>query len=303
MKKRQLLPLFLLVLSPMVITSCVKRSGTSSALSSSVIDETAQYRVTLNPCSGNKEADEAFAKNNAISGRYNTIQRLPNGPEKTDYKFTGWSTKYDKNTGMGAKSHKLPDNEFKIQGSNQVLYGVYIRTGLPEEQSKQELQKWIAMSQPNHLYYHYYRFDNSAASYDDWDVWAWSYAPTAGEGTKHDWVGRTQNPTHIEQKATGDATIDQYAGAYIDIDLKGTYRGGWDNDHKVITDTPVSYSDSTSIGLQIVQTSTRTGGGQFWTNDGSNLYINLDDYAVLVKMLPMVIRNTITLTGQRIPKW
>ena len=280
MKNNKLLPLFLLVLAPMVITSCTKKNSTSSALSSSVIDENAYYKVTLNPCSGNKEADANFAKEHVISGRYNTIQPLPAGPAKEDYKFSGWSTKYDKNTGMGAKSHKLTENQFKIQGANQVLYGVYIRTGLPDEQAQAELQKWIAMSEPNHLYYHYYRFQNDAASYDDWDVWAWSYAPTAGEGTKHDWVGRTQNPSHIEQKATGDATVDQYAGAYIDIDLKGNYHGGWDNEHKVITDTPVSYAESTSIGLQIVQTSTRTGAGQFWTNDGSNLYINLDDYAV-----------------------
>ena len=62
----------------------------------------------------------------------------------------------------------------------------------------------------NHLYYHYYRFNGG---YQDWDVWAWAYKPDAGEGAKHDWI------------ANG---VDEFGGAYVDIDLKKHYDGGWD---------------------------------------------------------------------------
>lgn len=280
MKTNKLFPIFLFVLSPMVITSCSKK-GASGSISGEVVDENAIYTATLNPCNG----DEQYQKDHVLKGKHGTFANLPrqgNGitPTKDGYNFAGWSTQYDKNSGMGAKDHRLSDNVVAFDSQNIVLYAIYNKTGIDSATAEAELAKWKEMSQPNHLYYHYFRFDKTQECYDDWDVWAWPYAPTAGEGTKFDWVGRTQNPEHKEQQASGHATIDQYAGAYIDIDLKGAYTGGWDNDNKVITNVPVNFSDCTKIGLQIVQTSTRTGTGKFWTNDGSNLYINLADYAV-----------------------
>ena len=276
-----LLPIFLLAVTPMVITSCKGKTGTSSTISGEVIDKNAVYKCIVNPCNG----DETYLKEHVLTGKYGTSAALPqkgNGimPTKEGYNFVGWSKKYDKHTGMGDKAYRIQDNFVHFENGNQVVYAIYMKTGISNEIAEAELAKWVQNSQAGHLYYHYYRFDNDAASYDDWDVWAWSYAPTAGEGAKFDWVGRTQNPSAKEQKATGDAVIDQYAGAYIDIDLSQTYKGGWDNDLKKITDVDVNFSQSTQIGLQIVKTSTRTGTGKFWTNDGSNLYINLADYAV-----------------------
>lgn len=277
--KKNMLPGLLLVLAPMALVSCTGKSASSSA--TDPVDENAVYTATLNPCNG----DEQYLKEHVLSGKHGVSQALPkkgNGivPTKEGYNFVGWSTHYDKNSGMGDKNYRDEDNVITFDNKNLVLYAIYAKTGISEELATAELAKWVANSQPNHLYYHYYRFGKTVADYADWDVWAWPYAPTAGEGTKFDWVGRTQDPAHKEQQATGDATLDEYAGACIDIDLKGSYTGGWDNDTKKITNVPVSFADSTKIGLQIVKTSTRTGTGKFWTNDGSNLYIDLKDYAV-----------------------
>lgn len=280
MKTNKLFPIFLFVLSPMIITSCSKK-GASGSISGEVVDENAIYTATLNPCNG----DEQYQKDHILKGKHNVSANLPkqgakDAPSRENYNFVGWSTQYDKNSGMGAKDHRILDNIVTFNNQNIVLYAIYQKTGIDSETAQAELAKWKEMSQPNHLYYHYYRFGKTVDGYEDWDVWAWPYAPNAGEGTKFDWVGRTQNPEHKEQKATGDATLDQYAGAYVDIDLKAAYTGGWDNEAKVIKNIPINFSDCTKIGLQIVQTSTRTGTGKFWTNDGSNLYINLEDYAV-----------------------
>ena len=278
MNKKYILPLFLLAISPMVISSCSSDGASGGGITPSSSSEV--LKITLNPCNG----DTQYTKNNVIScNGHNIIKQLPSGnaaPTKAGYTFVGWSTKYDKNTGMGSKAYRVDKNQVEVKDSNMVLYAVYVREGLPEAQAQAELEKWAAVSEPNHLYYHYYRFNNQAEEYDDWDVWAWSYAPNAGEGTKFDWIGRDQNVVPKEAKASGAATLDEYAGAYIDIDLTHTYKGGWDSKTKHIQDTDVTYADAKSIGLQIVKTSTRTGSGQFWTNDGSNLYINLDDYAV-----------------------
>jgi hypothetical protein len=72
-------------------------------------------------------------------------------------------------------------------------------------------------SKANHLYYHYRRFDNTAASYANYDVWAWNNE-TGSEGFRFDWAGRT-TPSNGVDAATGDATVDKIGGAYVDIDL------------------------------------------------------------------------------------
>jgi hypothetical protein len=118
-------------------------------------------------------------------------------------------------------------------------------------------------SASNHLYIHYYRFGNTVDSYSDWDIWVWPYKPTAGEGVKFDWVGRTQSADHLS--ATGDATLDDFGGAQVDIDLTKTYAGGWNADTKTMGGAQINYyqnSDTsgaldTHVGFQIVKSSTR----------------------------------------------
>ena len=58
-------------------------------------------------------------------------------------------------------------------------------------------------SSGNHLYFHYFRYENTASSYSDWDVWAW---PFTQEGHRFDWAGRMTSRDGL--RASGDAQVD-----------------------------------------------------------------------------------------------
>ena len=140
----------------------------------------------------------------------------------------------------------------------------------------------------NHLYVHYYRFDHSPSSYNAWDVWAWPYKPKEGEGVRFDWVGRTQGADRLS--ATGDATVDSFNYATVDIDLTKDYDGGWNATSKTMGGKATNfYADAekttldTKVGIQLVQSETRTSSSGFWKNDGGNLYVVLEDYALTNK--------------------
>ena len=133
----------------------------------------------------------------------------------------------------------------------------------------------------NHLYYHYLRYTNTAASYADWDVWAW---PFTQEGYRFDWAGRTASSDRLS--ATGDAVVDDFGGAYIDINLAQAYDGGWDATNKKMGGTAMSYTKKdgslvSMAGFQIVKSATRNStSSSFWVNDGGDLTITLADYAL-----------------------
>lgn len=137
----------------------------------------------------------------------------------------------------------------------------------------------------NHLYYHYLRYTNSASSYADWDVWAWPLYPKAGEGYRFDWKGRTTSIDRLS--ATGEAVYDDFGGACAEIDLtKKNYDGGWNATKKTMGGTAMDFYQKDGvtldkkIGLQTVKSVTRTSGNGFWVNDGDNLSVALDDYAL-----------------------
>ncbi len=264
MKKQLKYPFLLLATCTLLLASCNSGSSTEA------VDP--QYTLTFKPCLGS---------NNLIreKGTTGTKVTLPDAPRFTGYYFLGWSTEYDSSTKMGTEADILETTTYTIQDSNEYFYGVYsVVASHTQSEIDDYMESLTYSSEDNHLYYHYLRFNNTADSYADWDVWAWPYKPSAGEGAKFDWVGRTQSTDHLS--ASGDATIDDFGGAYIDINLSETYDGGWSNSTKTMGGTDVDFSSSTQIGLQIVQSSTRTSGSSFWTNDGGNLYITLEDYAI-----------------------
>ena len=155
--------------------------------------------------------------------------------------------------------------------------------GHTEEEVQEYMDALKKSSQANHVYYHYYRYGKD---YDAYDVWAWPYRPKEGEGYRWDWVGRTSFDDR--SGASGTATIDSFGYACVDIDLTvDEYNGGWKNSTKTIGGIPTNfYTNSTKtefdtkIGLQIVESETRYTGSGFWVNDGSNLFVTLDDYAI-----------------------
>jgi Glycosidases len=116
--------------------------------------------------------------------------------------------------------------------------------------------------------------------------------PTAGEGMKFDWVGRTQDMSSATYAASGDANVDDFGGAVADIDLTATYQGGWNATTKTMGGASTNYyqngdtsgSLDDTIGFQIVKSSTRTAatttGKGFWTNDGSDQSVYLPKNAI-----------------------
>ncbi len=272
--KKIITPL-MLVLAPMVLTACANSANEKAASKDNPV-----YTVILNPCVGSKD-NYLYVKGH----KGDTIKLADYTPSvnKAGYSFGGWSIEYSSGLKMGMGGESLIQS-YTFSKQNVVLYGYYKKSGGEQsDTSKAYMEGLKETSQANHLYYHYYRFDNNVATYAPWDVWAWKFKPEPGsEGVKFDWVGRTQSQDH--KTATGNATIGELGGAWVDIDLTATYDGGWDNKAGTIGGTPVSFASAEQVGLQIVQTATRQGGGgKFWTNDGSNLFIKLSDYALELK--------------------
>ena len=139
-------------------------------------------------------------------------------------------------------------------------------------------------SQANHFYYHYYRYDKKAEDYNNWDVWAWRYRPNEGQGVRFDWTGRTTAEDGLT--ASGNATIDSLGYVTTDIDLAGTYKGGWNAATKkmnVISDITFMTDGNvpTQMGFQIVYSSSRLeDGSNFWKNDGGDQFLKLEDFAL-----------------------
>lgn len=174
----------------------------------------------------------------------------------------------------GCSCSKTPSKNSEKGSSSEDSYGQPSDTSYADAYME-GLKK---TSQADHLYYHYYRFEKD---YNDWDVWAWPYRPTEGEGVKFDWVGRTTSTDGLS--ATGDATLDSFGYTCVDIDLKKQYDGGWDANSQTFGGQPTKMvsgeiDDQTQVGLQIVQSQARTSASGFWTNDGGNMYVTLNDY-------------------------
>ena len=250
---KKIFPLLSLLLIAGLVPACVSKSGSSIPDISDVI---AEYTVTFNPCNGNSA--DIVRK----TGHTGQEIKLPDGKSYGGKIFAGWSLTYDANKKFGSLDDIYEGSKFTIGTENVVFYAAYQTT---PDHTEQEVDAYMeslrATSRPRHLYYHYFRFNGD---YDAWDVWAWPYKPNAGEGFNFNW----------------QAEKDDFGGAYVDIDLTATYDGGWNPQTHRIGGSEVRFDDAEQVGLQIVRTETRNSDSGFWANDGSNLYITLDDYAM-----------------------
>ena len=221
-------------------------------------------------------AEGATKPTQAIKAKAGEAISAPTNPAKTGYQFVDWHENY--HSKIADFAHDKDSSAFTFStmpARNVTLYAHFEKQGgaqVTDEQIAQYKESLKANSQPNHLYYHYYRYGH--VGYDEWDVWAWPYQPTAAEGTRFDWVGRSTNPDRMG--ATGTAEYDPIGGACVDIDLKATYLSGWDKDSKTMLDIPMTFQGCQSIGLQIVRSSTRTSDSGFWGNDSGEIkpYLN-----------------------------
>lgn len=253
------------IAASLVLTSCGGGGSCPTPTSRSLDIE---YTVTLNPCFEDGEIQRVIGKAGAEVA-------LPDGPSRSGFKFVSWSEGYNKETKMGDASKAISGKIYTVPSNNKVLYGIYEKAELPvipDEELDKYYQNLSKTSKDGHLYVHYFRWEHNEDDYKEWDIWAWPYRPSEGEGYKFDYSG-----------------MDDYGGAIYDIDLTKEYDGGWNNKTKTIGGTPVSfYADEdkttldTQVGVQIVKSETRKTGGGFWTNDGSNLYVNLSKLEIEV---------------------
>ena len=252
--KHKILPLLTIIMVAGLLPACNHQGG--GGIPGGDTTAVTEYTITFNPCTG--IASDIVR----MTGKTGDVLTVPRGKNVGAKQFAGWSTEYDATAKFGKLSAVITGNTITVGTSNQVYYAAYNKT---PDHTEAEVEAYMnglkQTSQPNHLYYHYYRFQGD---YSDWDVWAWAYKPDAGEGAKFDW----------------NAATDDFGGAYVDIDLGGTYDGGWNANTKTMGGTVVRYVGAEQIGLQIVKSSTRYSQSGFWVNDGSNLYITLEDYAL-----------------------
>ena len=252
--KNKILPLISFCLIAGLLPACQKTNHNIPGTDTS--DLVAEYTLTFNSCTGS--ASDIVR----LAGKTGDTITVPQGKNYNGKSFAGWSTEYDSGQKAGKLSKIIQGNQVVVGTTNQVFYAAYqTAPDHTDAEVQAYMNEWKAKSEANHLYYHYYRFNSD---YSAWDVWAWAYKPNASEGAKFDWA----------------SDVDDFGGAYVDINLSATYDGGWNASTKTMGGTPVSYSDAEEIGLQIVETATRQTGGGFWVNDGSNLFIALADYAM-----------------------
>jgi glycosidase len=184
-----------------------------------------------------------------------TITR-PGDPVKEAATFVNWYTDF------GTWLHPY---EFTVMPEAHVaLYAKW------EEMTSDEIDAYrnemAAMSQPNHLYLHYRRFDDSLADYKNWDVWIW---PFSGTGRITSWMTDPDNPSEIYH--------DPFGGVIMDLDLSVVYHdGGHDNAGHSQTEEVDFMPEGTvvdSIGFLITYTESRTAG-DVWKSDGGDQFIN-----------------------------
>ena len=161
------------------------------------------------------------------------------------------------------------------------------QSGHSDKEVQEYMAKLAETSQADHFYLHYYRYKQTAEDYNDWDLWCWPYIPKAGEGYRFDWDGRTTSADRLT--ATGDAKIDNFGYATVDVDLTAKYDGGWNDAKRTMGGKETNFykrnSDEldTFIGVQIVYSDSRIHGKGFWVNDGSNLFVKLEEYEMTNK--------------------
>jgi uncharacterized repeat protein (TIGR02543 family) len=226
-------------------TSSSSSGSTSSSTSSEVNPLIPQYTISFYLNGGTGTPDSIMAPAGMSIG-------APQNPFRTGYIFEGWYEDYG-----------VWESEFVFDvmpERNVVLYAHW--TNESDEAVNAYRDYLASISQPNHLYIHYRRFNQTSIEYANWDIWLWPENAT----------GRM-----VDFKKDGDNVyFDDYGGAMIEVDLTTVYQdGGHDGSGNRGTQTVNFFPDETlvaRIGFLITYRPSRSSGTH-WVSDGGDKFL------------------------------
>ncbi len=177
----------------------------------------------------------------------------PTEPYRDGFNFQGWFEDY----GIWTNAFEFTE----MPARNVVLYAYWLYKGDEEVIAYREYLSSI--SQPNHLYIHDRRFNQSSTEYNEWDIWVW---PENATGRMVDFVKDEQQ----------NVAFDEYGGAMIDLDLTTIYEdGGHDSQGNRGSETVDFFPGDVlvaRIGFLITYRSSR-GSGTHWVSDGGDKFL------------------------------
>lgn len=181
----------------------------------------------------------------------------PENPTKNDYQFDGWYRDYG--------TYKNEYKEFTtMPAENITLYAKWKKVDRPIVDPDDYEKEILKYSKADHLYIHYYRYENNEADYDKWNLWIWQHKPNDLSGREVNWM---QENGHIK--------YDDAGGAVAELDLTQTYHDGGNEGGETV----YFYNDGQpceEIGFLLVFKSSKNSGDH-WKSDGGNKYFPLVD--------------------------
>lgn len=181
----------------------------------------------------------------------------PDNPTKNGYRFIGWYRDYGTYQNEYATFTTMP-------AENITLYAKWEKVDRPVVDPDEYEAEIMKYSKADHLYIHYYRFENTEADYDQWNLWIWQHKPNDLSGREVNWM-----------EENGHVKYDEHGGAVAELDLTQTYQDGGNEGGETV----YFYNDGQpceEIGFLLVYKSSKNSGDH-WKSDGGNKYFPLAD--------------------------
>lgn len=215
---------------------------------SSVIE--AQYRI-------NFYSDGGTNINQIIAKAGESIE-WPANPTKKGFTFKGWYLDFG--------TYKNEYTNFKtMPAENITLYAKWKKAEIQAADPVEYEKSIKEYTKENHLYIHYYRYENNENDYRDWNLWIWQSEPVDSTGREVEWM-----------EENGSLKYDDYTGVVAELDLTKTYNDGGNEG-----DVTVSYTNDgeicTEIGFLIVYKDSKNSGDHWKSDCGGNKFFYTDE--------------------------
>ena len=228
--------------SPIVNTSSTGNTNTGDVIE-------AKYRINFYT-DGGSNIPQIIAKAGAPID-------WPENPTKANFSFDGWYRDYG--------TYKNEYTNFDTMPSeNLTLYAKWKKAVIQVTDPAEYEASVKTWSKENHLYIHYYRYENNETDYRDWNLWIWQSEPVDSTGREVEWM-----------EENGSLKFDDYTGVVGELDLTKTYNDGGNEGN-----VTVSYTNDgeicTEIGFLIVYKDSKNSGDHWKSDCGGNKFFYTD---------------------------